>query len=592
MIEKLDLDGSRETTRTFTTWDGTELFYRAWHPGQPANRALILIHRGHEHSGRVRNLVRELRLEGFSAFSWDSRGHGHSPGDRGFSPSFGHIVRDLDAFSKYVTATYGIHQEDSVVIANSVGAVVSAAWVHDYAPRIRAMVLAAPAFSIKLYVPFALPLLRLQTKLQKAPFVTSYERPSMLTSDPVEVDAYTQDELITRNVSVKILCQLDDVSKRIVEDAAAITTPTLVLSAGSDWVVRKAPQKQFFDRLSSEHKAYEHYPGFKHAIFHEAERARPIRRSRDFILQAFESPVDRTPLRDGAKYTHQELEHLSRPASLFKRAGFALTRCMMKSAGRLSDGIRLGQDRGFSSGEMLDYVYTNHPGGSLLLGGMIDRTYLDAVGWRGIRIRGEHLQARLQEAIRTEMEKQESVRIVDLAAGAGRYVLNILDRSRDCEISATLCDQDTTALERGRSRAAYLGLINLAWTESDAFDPEKVRSVSAGTAIAILLVVGASILGAVGQFLFKAGSAKPELSVTTFLTSPLIISGMISYVAVMVMFTTAFRMGGSVRVLYPIYASTFIWAALGSYILYCEPIRPVHVVGIVLLVGGILCMSW
>jgi len=61
-----------------------------------------------------------------------------------------------------------------VVIANSIGAVVTAAWVHDYAPRIRAMVLATPAFSIKLYVPFALPLLRLQMKLQKNPFVKSY----------------------------------------------------------------------------------------------------------------------------------------------------------------------------------------------------------------------------------------------------------------------------------------------------------------------------------------------------------------------------------------------------------------------------------
>jgi len=47
--------------------------------------------------------------------------------------------------------------------------------------------------------------------------------------------------------------------------------------------------------------------------------------------------------------------------------------------------------------------------------------------------------------------------------------------------------------------------------------------------LALLLVASASILGAAGQFLFKAGSAKPELSATTFLASPLIISGMLSY---------------------------------------------------------------
>ena len=40
-----------------------------------------------------------------------------------------------------------------VVLAHSVGAVIAAAWVHDYAPPIRGLILAAPAFRVKLYVP-------------------------------------------------------------------------------------------------------------------------------------------------------------------------------------------------------------------------------------------------------------------------------------------------------------------------------------------------------------------------------------------------------------------------------------------------------
>ena len=44
---------------------------------------------------------------------------------------------------------------DMAVIAQSVGAVLVATWAHDYAPQIRCMVLASPAFKVKLYVPFA-----------------------------------------------------------------------------------------------------------------------------------------------------------------------------------------------------------------------------------------------------------------------------------------------------------------------------------------------------------------------------------------------------------------------------------------------------
>jgi alpha-beta hydrolase superfamily lysophospholipase len=44
-----------------------------------------------------------------------------------------------------------------VVLAQSVGAVTIATWAHDYAPQVRALVLASPAFKVKLYVPFARP---------------------------------------------------------------------------------------------------------------------------------------------------------------------------------------------------------------------------------------------------------------------------------------------------------------------------------------------------------------------------------------------------------------------------------------------------
>lgn len=72
----------------FTTWDGTRLFFRAWLPERPAARALVLFHRGHEHSGRWEETVARLGLEDFAVFAWDARGHGRSPGDRGWADSF------------------------------------------------------------------------------------------------------------------------------------------------------------------------------------------------------------------------------------------------------------------------------------------------------------------------------------------------------------------------------------------------------------------------------------------------------------------------------------------------------------------------
>ena len=54
------------------------------------------------------HLVDELDLPDFAFFAWDARGHGRSPGERGFSPSFGTSVRDVQTFVDHIAATYGI----------------------------------------------------------------------------------------------------------------------------------------------------------------------------------------------------------------------------------------------------------------------------------------------------------------------------------------------------------------------------------------------------------------------------------------------------------------------------------------------------
>ena len=53
----------------------------------------------------------------------------------------------------------------------------------------------------------------------------------------------------------------------------------------------------------------------------------------------------------------------------------------------------------------------------------------------------------------------------------------------------------------------------------------------------------------------------------------------------------AFKRGGSLSVLYPVYASTFVWAAVIGCLAYGQPIRAIHVLGMLLLVGGMYLMG-
>ena len=454
------------TESGFAGNDGARLFYRAWRPVAPATgrppRALIFLHRGHEHSGRIATLVERFGQQQDWAFAYDARGHGYSPGERGDAPDFATLVNDLDAFVRHIAALYEIAPENMIVVANSVGAVVAATWVHDYAPRIRGLVMAAAAFSIKLYVPLAKPALRFARRFKPDLFVTSYIRPGMLTHSHEEAQAYATDPLIAKSISARILLELADTAERIVHDAAAIDVPVLMLVADKDYVVSEAPQKRFFDRLSSPLKRYLKLDDCYHAVFYERDTTTAVKASVDFIADCFQAE----PLapahyagadRDGhTARAYAQLES-NQTGNAATRAWFGLQRRMLGVLGPLSDGMRLGLANGFDSGESLDYVYRNQAGGKLGIGKMIDRGYLDAVGWRGVRVRKVQLQRMLADRIDAHAGAGP-VRILDVAAGSARYVLETVKRFQDRSIEVTLRDYMQYNVDNAKGLARELQL--------------------------------------------------------------------------------------------------------------------------------------
>ena len=110
-------------------------------------------------------------------------------------------------------------------------------------------------------------------------------------------------------------------------------------------------------------------------------------------------------------------------------------------------------------------------------------------------------------------------------------------------------------------------------------------------AVSIIFFIVAAFLGALGQYLYKSGADLAGGGIASYLLNWRLLAGVACYVAVMTLFVAAFRKGGSLTVLYPIYASTFIWAALLALLFQAVPIRPVNVAGMGLLVIGMFLMG-
>jgi SAM-dependent methyltransferase len=154
-----------------------------------------------------------------------------------------------------------------------------------------------------------------------------------------------------------------------------------------------------------------------------------------------------------------------------RAARWAVMRGLMTTVGRTSKGIRLGYRHGFDSGMMLDYAYANQARGTLGVGRLIDRAFLNAAGWRAVRARG----ALLQRTLRAEIDRRPDRRpvvILDMAAGPGRYLQELVAGLPADRVRVTCRDLAVLGLAQGRAAARRRGLTNIAYERGDALDPK------------------------------------------------------------------------------------------------------------------------
>ncbi|MCC9600229.1 bifunctional alpha/beta hydrolase/class I SAM-dependent methyltransferase [Stieleria sp. JC731] len=481
----------RSVEDSFVASDGQIIFYRYWRPASESQRSVLLFHRGHEHSERWQEFVETSELDDCWFFAWDARGHGRTQGARGAAESFARMVQDADEFACHLSTKFGLPISEMGVVGQSVGAVLAAAWIHDYARPVRAMVLATPALRIKLYVPLAIPGLRLLHKVRPQSFISSYVKPKMLTHDHDQARRYASDPLISPQIAVNVLLDLYDSSTRLMDDASAITTPTLMFVSDKDYVVRNDAQKQFFAGLSSSDKQLVELKGFYHSTFWERDRAQVIKQTSAFLKRQFVGPKIPASSQQLAIPSERKYRKLKESQSIASSAWYSLQRLMLNTAGRLSRGVRIGWKSGFDSGQSLDHVYRDKAEGISSVGRMIDRGYLDAVGWKGIRQRKVHLEQLLDQTIAQATQEFGEVRILDIAAGPGRYVQETIKRNSDTQITATLCDRDAGGLEEGMQISKSLGIGDrVEFKQSDAFDADSIRKAAGDKPVQIVIVSG------------------------------------------------------------------------------------------------------
>lgn len=254
----------------FVTHDGLRLYRQSWLPENKARANVLFVHGIGEHSGRYQNLVDWFGPKGYAMHGFDHRGHGKSPGARGFIQGWSDFREDVRVFVEFVEHEYG--GPPTILLGHSMGALIVLDYGLHYGSGLKALVASAPPLvqgeGVSPVVLFAaralshiLPGLTMKTGL-------SVEG---LSRDAAVVQAYREDPLVHGLGTPRLGAEMQRVMKDTLAGAPRwpVDLPLCLLHGGADVICPPTGSMQFFENATAQHKARFEYPEFRHEVFNE-----------------------------------------------------------------------------------------------------------------------------------------------------------------------------------------------------------------------------------------------------------------------------------------------------------------------------------
>jgi alpha-beta hydrolase superfamily lysophospholipase len=262
--------------------DHLRLYWQRYRPPSPRGTVAVL-HGGGDHSGRYPALTTALVRAGFEVALVDFRGHGQSDGRRWHIDAFGDYLADLDAFLAKLRAD-GLPGK-LFLVAHSQGALIAARWGLDHGREVAGFVLSSPYFKLAMEPPVLKVLAaRLMGKVVPwLPVATGIDY-AILTSDP-ELQTWTaHDPLYGKATTPRWFDEAQRAQAEVLRRAGEFRAPLLALVAGADPIADPAASRRFVESAASADKKVVVYEGFRHEIFNEVERERPLAEAVAWLL--------------------------------------------------------------------------------------------------------------------------------------------------------------------------------------------------------------------------------------------------------------------------------------------------------------------
>jgi alpha-beta hydrolase superfamily lysophospholipase len=252
---------------TFKGHGDLELYYQCWQPVTRPKAIVAVVHGHGEHSGRYNNVVDWFVPKGYAVYAFDLRGHGRSPGKRGYIESFAEYRNDAAAFLDLVRS----EEPNSKVflLGHSQGGLIALNYVLHDGAGLAGVVASGPVLSPPGISPLLIQLSKVLSSVWPGLSLATGMDTTALSRDPAVVEAYVNDPLVhakgTPRLGAETLVAVDWTQAH----AAEMALPCLIVHGSDDRLCPPEGSQRFYESVTFADIERVEYEGYYHEVFNE-----------------------------------------------------------------------------------------------------------------------------------------------------------------------------------------------------------------------------------------------------------------------------------------------------------------------------------
>ena len=381
-------------------------------------------------------------------------------------------VADLNMFVRVISVRESIDMSCFVVIGEGTGAVLAATWVHDFAPRIRGLVLVSPALGTGGWPANALKLPGFLTKNG----VKSTCPVEYLTDDERLKPIFAQGNTAERTVTTMFISDYQACVQRLVKDSGSIFAPTMVIAGYGDKYIDINNVRTFYSNLGSVRKEYHSFGANLLEPLFSMQRSTIAIRIGEFIdhlyvLPPFEPDYVRM---DRWSTSADQYRQLKADIKKYDTKWFNIKKNLMHKAGpKLSPAISLVLKNGILNDETEQYITDNKIRTVNPVGMWLDRKFLrnDVISaWRKNK---NDFYSIVETLAKNLIDQERPINLLDIAAGNGRHTLDTISRLKRYD-SLTLRDPNALNVQAGVNAIRRRNqMFHAEFKQSNPFEPSS-----------------------------------------------------------------------------------------------------------------------